>query len=262
MSPRILGERDATGAIAAVTLSNPDKLNAVTASMWRDLTQHMRQLDGDEALRCIVIRGEGAVFAAGGDIEEFLSVRNTYEQVQVYHGEWVAEALRSIVACRHPCVAMIQGPCVGGGLAIAGQCDLRIAGVSAQFGAPIMKLGFSMAPTELAGLLALAGPATTLEMLLEGRLLSAPEAYAKGLLTRVVDDDQVEQEAYATAQRIAAGAALVARRHKRLVRRMSNDLSPLSADEVRESYDYLDSEDYREGLAAFLDKRRPDFRGC
>ncbi|MFA6313750.1 MAG: enoyl-CoA hydratase-related protein [Sterolibacterium sp.] len=261
MKPAILCERDAAGTIATVTLSNPDKLNAVTASMWRALTQTMNRLHADEALRCVVIRGAGSTFAAGGDIEEFLSLRATYEQAQVYHGEWVADALNSIAACRHPCVAMIQGACVGGGLEIAGQCDLRIAGASATFGAPIMKLGFTMAHTELAGLLALAGPATALEILLEGRLLTAQEALAKGLLTRLVADDHVEDEAYATARRIAAGAPLVARRHKQLVRRMSSDSSPLGADEIRENFDYLDSEDYREGLAAFLDKRRPRFRG-
>lgn len=261
MNPSILCERDAGGTIATVTLSNPDKLNAVTASMWRELTQVMSRLHEDEALRCVVIRGAGSTFAAGGDIEEFLSLRDTYEKAQVYHGEWVADALNSIVACRHPCVAMIQGACVGGGLEIAAQCDLRIAGASASFGAPIMKLGFAMAHTELDGLLALAGPATVLEILLEGRLLTAPEAYAKGLLTRVVADDQVEQEAYATALRIAGGAPLVARRHKQLVRRMSSDSSPLGAAEIRENFNYLDSEDYREGLAAFLDKRRPQFRG-
>jgi len=261
LSPEILREIDETGSIATVTLSNPDKLNAVTAAMWRELARVLNLLHDDDALRCIVIRGAGSTFAAGGDIEEFLRLRDTHEQALEYHGTWVADALRSISACRHPCVAMIEGPCIGGGLEIAGQCDLRIAGESASFGAPIMRLGFSMAPIEMSGLLAFAGPATTLEILLEGRLLTAHEAYAKGLLTRVVADDRVEQEAYATALRIAAGAPLVARRHKRLVRRLAGDSSPLSVAEVRESYAYLDSEDYREGLAAFLAKRPARFRG-
>lgn len=124
-----------------------------------------------------------------------------------------------------------------------------------------MKLGFPMAHTELRGLLALAGAATTLEMLLEGRLLTAREAYAKGLVTRVVADAQVAEEAYATAQRIASGAPLVARCHKRLVRRLANDPAPLSAAEEQENFAYLDSADYRESLAAFMEKRRPQFRG-
>lgn len=263
MKPRILCEREAevgTG-IATVTLFNPDKLNAINAAMWRELKATMEALDADESLRCVVIRGEGAAFAAGGDIEEFLTERDTFERAQVYHGEWVAGALESIVACRHPVVAMIQGPCIGGGLEIAAQCDLRIAAESAKFGAPIMKLGFTMAHSELVGLLALAGPAVALEILLEGRILSAREACAKGLVTRVVSDAQLAEEAYATARRIAAGAPLTARGHKRLVRRLA-DLRPLDAAEVRENFSYLDTEDYREGLAAFLEKRTPKFRGA
>jgi enoyl-CoA hydratase/carnithine racemase len=254
----ILSERN--GDIATVTLSNPGKRNALNAAMWQQLHRVMDDLHNDESLRCIVIRGAGEVFAAGGDIEEFLTERDTYEQAMRYHGEWVGSALQSIVDCRHPTVALIQGPCMGGGFEIAGQCDLRITGKSAKFGIPVLRLGFSMAHTELTGLLALAGPATALELLLEGRILGAVEAYEKGLVTRVVDDSKVDEEAYATACRIAAGAPLVARTHKQLVRRLMKAM-PLSDAEVRASYSYLDSSDYREGLAAFLEKRSPRFKG-
>ncbi|MBI5923341.1 MAG: enoyl-CoA hydratase/isomerase family protein [Betaproteobacteria bacterium] len=262
MKPQILRQIEAQSGIATVTLSNPDRLNAITAAMWRELKCVMKDLDADDTLRCVVLRGAGETFAAGGDIEEFLTQRDNFEQAQVYHGEWVAPALQSIVACRHPCIALIQGPCIGGGLEVAAQCDLRIAGESASFGAPIMKLGFSMAHSELRGLLALAGTATTLEILLEGRLLTASEAYAKGLVTRVTADSGVVEEVYATARRIASGAPLVARSHKRLVRRLAEDPAPLSPAELQENFAYLDSSDYREGLAAFLEKRRPQFNGC
>ncbi len=259
MIPDILCERD--GAIATVTLFNPDKLNAITAAMWRRLRQVMDDLSADDSLRCVVIRGEGENFAAGGDIEEFLTLRDTFEQAMTYHGEWVAGALDAVAACRHPTVALIRGACIGGGLEIAGQCDLRIAAESAKFGAPILRLGFTMAHTELRGLLALVGPATALEILLEGRILGASEAHAKGIATRVVADERVDDEAYATARRIAAGAPLVARAHKRLVRRLAADPRPLGEAEVRQNFAYLDTEDYREGLAAFLEKRPPSFRG-
>ncbi|MBP9714243.1 MAG: enoyl-CoA hydratase/isomerase family protein [Sterolibacterium sp.] len=246
--------------IATVTLSNPAKLNAINAAMWRALKATMHALDADDRLRCIVIRGEGNTFAAGGDIEEFLSERDTFERAQVYHGDWVAGALDSIVACRHPVVALIEGACIGGGLEIAAQCDLRIAAASARFGAPIKKLGFTMAHTELAGLLTRVSPAVALEILLEGRIYTAQEACLKGLVTRVVDDDNAVTEAYATAQRISEGAPLVARSHKRLVRRLSEP-RPLDATEIRENFAYLESADYREGLAAFLAKRVPQFTG-
>ena len=261
MSGEILCERLDDGGLARVTLSHPGKLNAMTAAMWRQLRQVMDELSADAALRAVILRGAGVDFAAGGDIEEFLVERATPEQAQRYHGEWVAGALAAIVECRHPVVAAICGACVGGGLEIAGQCDLRIAGETARFGAPIMRLGFSMAPAELAGLLALAGPATALEILLEGRLFGAAEALQKGLLTRVVADDAVEAEALATARRIAAGAPLVARTHKRLVRRLLAAAGTLDAAEQAASFGYLATTDYAEGMAAFLEKRAPEFRG-
>ncbi|MBU0753465.1 MAG: enoyl-CoA hydratase/isomerase family protein [Gammaproteobacteria bacterium] len=259
MTPDILLERD--GPIATVTLFNPDKLNAVTAAMWRRLRLVMDDLSADDSLRCVVLRGESGAFAAGGDIDEFVTLRDTFEKAQVYHGEWVAGALQAVAECRHPTVAAIVGPCIGGGLEIAAACDLRIAGAGAKFGAPIMKLGFPMYAGELAGLLALAGPAVVLEILLEGRILSAREAYEKRLLTRVVADTEVRAEAMATARRIAAGAPLVARQHKQLVRRLTAATNALSATELRDNFAFLESDDYREGLAAFFDKRPPNFTG-
>jgi enoyl-CoA hydratase/carnithine racemase len=153
-------------------------------------------------------------------------------------------------------VAAIEGNCVGGGLEIAAACDLRIAGASARFGAPIMKLGFSMYPGELAGLLSLVGAATALEILLEGRLLDATEAIQKGLVTRVVADDAVHQEALATARRIARGAPLVARAHKRLIRQMA-----AAQVATEDPFWFLDTADYAEGMRAFLDKRAAEFSG-
>jgi enoyl-CoA hydratase/carnithine racemase len=260
MAEEILVHRD--GVVATVTLNNPAKLNAVNASMWRRLRVVMEELSADDGLRCVVLRGSGeAAFAAGGDIEEFLTLRDTLERALVYHEQWVAGALAAIRDCLHPTVALIHGACIGGGLEIAGQCDLRICGRSARFGAPISKLGFSMAPGELAGLLALAGPAVALEILLEGRILGAEEAYEKGLVTRVVDDELVAEEAYAAARRIAAGAPLAARMHKKLVRRLTAAPPGLTAEELKASFAFLDSEDYREGLSAFFEKRTPLFRG-
>ena len=259
MTPDILCERD--GEIATVILFNPEKLNAVTAAMWRRLKEVMDELAADDSLRCIILRGEGKAFAAGGDLEEFLTLRHTLDQAQVYHGQWVAGALTAINECRHPTVAGIEGPCLGGGLEIAAACNIRIAGESAKFGAPIMKLGFAMYAGELAGLLALAGPATTLEILLEGRILTAREAYEKQLVTRIVADAEIHTEALATARRIASGAPLAARMHKQLVRRLNAATHALSAAELRENFAFLDSADYREGLAAFFDKRPPHFTG-
>ena len=160
----------------------------------------------------------------------------------------------------HPTVALIRGVCVGGGLEIALMCDLRICGEGSRFGVPINRLGLTMGYGELAGLLAVVGPAVALEILLEGRVFDAGEALAKGLVHRVVAEGEVEAEVRATAQRIAAGAPLVARWHKRFIRNLSA-VPELAAAEWNEGYACFDTEDYREGLRAFLARQKPTFRG-
>lgn len=257
MTPDVLSARD--GGIATVTLSNPGKLNALDAAMWRRLAAVFAELDADDALRCVILRGAGDAFAAGGDLVEMQEARATADNALAYH-EQVGMALDAIAGCRHPVVAQIAGPCVGGGLEIACASDLRIAGASARFGAPINRLGFSMYPGELAGLLKLAGPAVVKEILLEGRLLTAREAYEKGLLTRIVADAALAAEAAATAERIAAGAPLVARWHKQWIARL-HDSPPLTLEEKQASFAFLETDDYREGMAAFLEKRPPQFTG-
>ena len=247
------------GRIAILTLNNPGKLNAVNLDMWLRLAENMAVLSVDRDIRCVVVRGAGHdAFAAGGDLEEFVTARTTLEQALHYHGQ-VAAALNAIAGCPHPTVALIEGACIGGGLEIAGVCDLRICNESARFGAPINKLGFSMYPGEMEGLLKLAGAAVMKEILLEGRILTASEAYDKGLVTRVVPDHQTVDEAYATARRICAGAPLVAGWHKQWIRRLQSGRR-LSDDEKAAAFAFLDTEDYREGLAAFIEKRKPAFK--
>jgi enoyl-CoA hydratase/carnithine racemase len=255
--PEVLCQRD--GAVATVTLSNPGKLNAVNAAMWGQLTALMHSLSADDALRCVILRGAGAAFVAGGDLEEIRAARTDVDSALAYH-EMAGVALQAIEQCRHPTLAAILGPCAGGGLEIACACDLRIAGEGAKFGAPIMKLGFSMYPGELAGILRRVGPAVTKEILLEGRLMSAAEAYAKGLLNRVTPDAVLYDEALAMAHRIAAGAPLAAQAHKQWIARLLEG-RPLSLEEKRASFAFLASEDYQEGMAAFFEKRPPKFTG-
>ena len=258
--PQILVERD--GAIATVILSNPDKLNALTVSMWRELAHVMGALSADEHLRCVVLRGAGSgAFAAGADIAEFAATRDNAEQGKVYHWQHVHGALKAVGECRHPTVAMIHGPCAGGGLEIACMCDLRISGESGRYGVPINRLGFTIAYDELAALLPLTGRAVALEILVEGRMWEAQEALAKGLLTRVVPDEQLEAEAYATVRRIAEGAPLVNRWHKQFVRRLAPQPEPLTEAEIEKNFAYFTTEYYRIGMQAFLEKKRPQFKG-
>ena len=248
--------------VATVVISNPGKLNALTVAMWQELARVMHELSGDDTLRCIVLRGAGDnAFAAGADIAEFATVRNTREQGVKYHREHVYGALQAVAECRHPVVAMIHGPCVGGGLELACQCDLRISGESGRFGVPINRLGFSIAYDELAAVLPVVGRAAALEILLEGRVWDAREAFTKGLLTRVVADAQLADEVATTVARITAGAPLVARWHKQFVRRLTPHAAPLSQQEIDDSFAYFETEDFRTGYTAFMQKRKPLFSG-
>ena len=258
MPGEILVSRE--GRIATVALSNPDKLNALDLAMWKRLGEAMRSIDRDKALRCVVLRGAGdKAFAAGADIAEFEKTRKSSKAAKQY-GEAIDAAMASVRDCRHPTVALIRGACVGGGLEIASQCDLRICGTSSRFGVPIAKLGLVVGYGEMAGLVDLVGRAAAMEILLEGRILSSTEAKDMRLVNRVVEDDKVEEEAMAAARRIAEGAPLVARWHKKFARRLANPRA-VTAKERDEAYACFDTEDFREGVAAFLAKRKPGFRG-
>ena len=258
MENTVLVERD--GNIATVILNRPEKLNALTKSMWRDLGDVFLGFESDASLRCILLRGAGErAFAPGNDISEFENERANIGQAREY-GKIMTRAIDAIGHCKHPVVAQIHGICVGGGLEIAGLADIRICGESSRFGVPINRLGLVMGYAEIGALIGLVGEAVALEILLEGRVFDAKEAKDKGLVTRVVPDDQVATEANATAQRIADGAPLVARWHKRFARRF-RDPSPLTATDIEEGYACYGTEDFRIGYRAFLDKVKPEFKG-
>lgn len=248
--------------IATVTIANPGKRNALDVAMWDALCATFTQLVGDAELGCVIVRGEGGeCFAAGADISEFDQVRATREQVTEFHERTVFGALSAIYDCPVPVIALIQGACAGGGLEIASVCDLRIAGRSARLGVPIRTLGFSLAMGEMEWLYRLAGPAVTAELLFEGRMLDADAAFAKGLLTHVFDDAEVAEQAWASAVRIAESAPLAVRTHKRQLRRLMADPSPVTREERLASYEFADSEDYAIGIRAFRDKTTPAFVG-
>ena len=248
------------GPIATVALNRPEKLNALTRSMWQGLGDAIRALSDDDALRCVIMRGAGEKsFSPGNDIAEFSTARANKAQA-IEYGRIMHATAQALAECRHPLVAQIHGICVGGGLEIAALCDVRICGESSRFGAPIKNLGLAMAYPEMVPLVRLAGPDVALEILLEGRIFDATEAKDKRLVTRVVADDQVAAEALATARRIADGAPLVARWHKRFARRLA-DPRPISDAEYDECFDCFNTEDFRIGYAAFLAKRKPEFVG-
>jgi len=248
------------GDIATVTLNRPERLNALDLAMWQELAGVMAGLAGPNGPRCIILRGAGGkAFAAGADLAEFAAVRATPEAAGCY-GAVMNRALSAVRDCPLPTIALIEGVCVGAGLELAIMCDLRIAGAGSRFGVPIQKVGIVMPLPEIAYLVELVGHATALEILLEGRVFGAIEAKEMGLLTRVVPDGEAEAETFAAARRIAEGAPLSHRYHKRLIRRCL-DPRPLEPSDLAEGFAVCASQDYAEGLAAFRDKRKPKFEG-
>jgi enoyl-CoA hydratase len=247
------------GAVATVTLNRPDRMNALDSATWRGVADAMETLSADHDLRCVVIRGAGDNFAAGADIQSFERERADAVQARAY-ATHMQRAMRNIAEGTHPTVALIKGVCVGGGLELASVCDIRICGTSSRFGVPIKKLGLTMSYGELIPFVQLVGPAVAKEILLEGEIFGAEHAHALGLVNRVVADDQVEAEAYVSARRIAEGAPLVARWHRKFIRRVLNG-TPLTQAEIDEGYAATDTEDYKIGVRAFLDKKPPRFTG-
>jgi enoyl-CoA hydratase len=178
-----------------------------------------------------------------------------------FHESCVRGALTAIAECPVPAVAAVGDVCMGGVLEIAAVCDLRIAGESSRFGAPVGRRGFPLAFAETQALFRMVGPATLAELLLEGRILDAREATAKGLVTRVVPDAQVASEAHATTQRVCESSPLASRSHKQQIRRLTVDTSPVTTEERMGVCAFADSEDYEIGYRAFLSKQKAKFVG-
>ena len=252
------------GDVATVALNRPERLNALNREMWARVGAAFRALDGDDGLRCVVLRGAGdEALAPGADIGEFADVRNDSGQAAEYGG-LMHEAMAAVRDCPAPVVVRIGGLCVGGGLELALMCDLRIAGAGARLGVPVSRLGLVMAYPEVEALVDLAGPSAALEILLEARVFGAEEARDKGLVNRVVPDDELDAEVAKTVARICAGAPLVNRWHKKFVRRVAAGTrmpAPLAPDEAAEGFACFDTADFREGVRAFLAKETPRFEG-
>ncbi len=249
------------GETATVVLESPGKLNAISESMWHALARVFSTFADTPGLRAVVIRGAGHNFAAGADIEEFERVRGQPADGRRYHLETIANALAAIGACPVPVIAAIEGVCVGGGLEVAIASDLRIAADNARIGAPVGRLGFPFALPELVPLLRLVGPGVASELLLEGRLFDAHEAAARGLVTRAVAIERFDTELRDCVSRIVAGSPLSARENKANIRRLSATGGVYTEHELDASFAFLQSEDYREGVAAFRAKRPARFTG-
>lgn len=250
------------GDLGLITIENPDRHNALTVAMWQALRELMIRLDKEASYRCLILAGgQNGPFAAGADISEFEAERSTLKQVTRYHEDYVGPALEAVLACSIPTVAMVRGACMGGGLEIVAMCDIRIAGADARFGVPINRMGFPLAFGETELMFKLFGRGVLAELLLEGRIYGAEEAREKGLVQRVVAPEVLEEEAMASAARIAAGSPFANRSNKAQMLRLLREWAPVSPEERAAHYAFAETQDYRTGYESFLNKTKPVFTG-
>ncbi|MEI7784163.1 MAG: enoyl-CoA hydratase-related protein [Betaproteobacteria bacterium] len=247
------------GPIAEVVLRHPERMNAMTRAMWRQLRQVFEQLHSDLSLRLVVVRGEAGHFCAGGDIAEYADFRFQPESLRAFHEDEVWGGLHAMLACDLPIVAQIEGNCMGAGVEIACCCDIRLAGEDARFGAPIAKLGFPMAPREAALVARVAGDSSARAMLLAAQVMNAPTLLQRGFLQQVLPGPALAAEVASLSQRMSALAPQAARMNKATLRALAEQGAAALPALVRRAYDYADSAEHREGVSAFMQKRPARF---
>ncbi len=258
MTERIIARKD--GAIGWLIFNNPERRNAVSLDMWQAIPEVLGDFGADDAIRVVVLAGAGdKAFVSGADISQFEKQRSTAETVAHYDeiGEKAQTALKNF---DKPVIAMIRGYCIGGGLNIANLCDLRIAADDARFGIPAAKMGLGYRASSMKNLVDVVGKAAALEIMITARQFSADEARHMGLVHKVVPVAALEKAAREYCDMIAANAPLTMRSAKRIIREVArNDYDAAACSAwVKECFD---SEDYREGRRAFMEKRKPVFKG-
>jgi len=248
------------GPVADVTLVNPAKFNAMSRAMWSDLRSVFLRIQSDAQVRCAVVQGADGNFCAGGDISEYPDFRFVESSLRDFHENEVWGALQAMLACDVPIVAQIQGNCMGAGVEIASCCDLRVACQASRFGAPIAKLGFPMAPREAALVLGAVGELTAREMLLSAAVLDAPTMLQRGFLNQLAESQQVAVTVQRLVDRMVALAPLATRANKQALRVLTQAQQAQAAiNLVADAYRYAASDEHREGILAFAQKRTPKF---
>jgi enoyl-CoA hydratase len=243
--------------VATVLLNRPDQLNALSDELMDELVSALAELDRDEEVRCIVLGGNGRAFAAGADIGELASA----SAIDLYYQRRVErwDAIRGIWT---PIVAAVSGFCLGGGCELAMSCDLIIASETAQFGQPETTLGIIPGAGGTQRLTRAVGKALAMDVILSGRRLTAAEALAAGLVSRVVAREAWLEEAKRVAREIAAKGPVATRLAKESVNRAYETTLQAGLEaERRALYLAFASEDAKEGLTAFAEKREPEFKG-
>jgi enoyl-CoA hydratase/carnithine racemase len=246
------------GQAAFATFNRPEARNAMTWEMYDALFACCEEVDADENVRVLVLRGAGEkAFVAGTDIKQFLEFKSGEDGIS--YEERMERVVGRLERVRKPTVAVVDGYAIGGGLSIAAVCDLRLCTPDAKFGIPIARtLGNCLSIENYARLMALIGPARTKELILTARTFSAEEALAAGLATKIVPVSELDERVEELCASLESHAPITMRVTKEAVRRLQFAELPDTEDLVRETYG---SEDFHEGVSAFVEKRRPVWRG-
>jgi enoyl-CoA hydratase/carnithine racemase len=260
-TPKLVLEKD--GPIGWIIFNQPEKRNAVSQEMWQLMPQYVHDLATDDAIRVVILRGGGeAAFVSGADISQFKDRRRNMADEEEYN-RISARGQDALAHLAKPLLAMIHGFCIGGGVGIAITCDMRIAADDSRFGVPAARLGLGYKYTGMEKLMHLVGPAYTKEIFFTARTdFSAQDALRMGLVNQVVPKAELESFTRDYALTIARNAPLTIRSAKSTVEQLlrpapDRDLALLD----KLIADCFNSEDYQEGVKAFSEKRRPQFKG-
>ena len=243
------------GALATVTLSNPARMNAMTRAMWLQLREVFLEISSRTDLRGVLVQGADAHFCAGGDIFEYPAFRFDPVSLMHFHEVEVWGGLQAMLDCPLPVLALVRGNCMGAGLEMASCCDLRLGAANSVYGAPIARLGFPMAPREAALVQQAVGAATASAMLLAAESFDAAHMLHCGFLAWCTPEEGVQAQADALLARMLLLSPQAARLNKQVLRRER----PIQPSTPASAYAYAASPEHREGVRAFLDKRRPEF---
>jgi enoyl-CoA hydratase/carnithine racemase len=250
------------GPVGTLILDRPERKNALSFDMWKEVTRHITAFGENKALRVVVLRGARDLpFCSGADISEFETVRANAEGARAYEEANVV-AFDAIAACPLPTIAMIRSFCMGGGMGLAAACDLRIASESAEFAIPPGRLGLAYPPSAIRYIVAAIGPSNAKDLLYTARRVKAAEAEKLGLINRLVGEAALESEVEKLAAAIAENAPLSLKAGKLAIDYAAGYDFANSRQAVKDAADRcFDSADYREGRSAFLEKRKAQFRG-
>jgi enoyl-CoA hydratase/carnithine racemase len=251
------------GAVGWIVFDQPAKRNAINGAMWRGIAPAMTQFDKDAEVRCVAFRGAGTeAFASGADISEFEEIRAQKSSVAEYD-DLLDQVLHAIQDSRKPSVAMIHGFCMGGGLEVALACDLRYCGRSAQFGIPAAKLGLAYNVEGHKRLIETVGHARAREIMFLGRRYNAEEGFAMGLVNQVFHDGELEGEVARIIAQLCQNAPLSIANSKTIIEEYVKSAGAPDHEHMARSIERCaKSDDYQEGRRAFMEKRKPAFRGA